>query len=74
MKPTSKLEKDLKNYNSLDCFFKENREELVSENLSAMLFAMLKAKGLTRGEVIKASNLNEVYAYPDFFRRQTALP
>lgn len=74
MKPTSKLEKDLKNYNSLDCFFKENREELVSENLSAMLFAMLKAKGLTRGEVIKASNLNEVYAYQIFSGVRRPLP
>ena len=66
MKPTSKLEKDLKNYNSLDCFFKENRVELVFENLSAMLFPMMNAKGLTRGEGIKASNLNEVYAYQIF--------
>lgn len=62
-KTTSNLEKNLKSYNSLERYFSENETELTAETLESMLQAMIAEKGMTRAEVVKESNLNEVYAY-----------
>lgn len=62
-KNTSHLENELKNSTSLDNFLEEHQEELAHRSLSEQLVAMLEAKGLTKAEVVKESNLNEVYAY-----------
>ena len=40
-----------------------NQEELTGCSLPEQLVAMLAAKGLTKAEVVRESNLNEVYAY-----------
>jgi len=62
-KTTSKLETELKKYNTLDHFLKENKQELSSESLSAQLQDLIAAKGMSRAEAVRESNLNEVYAY-----------
>lgn len=62
-KNTSHLENELKNSTSLDNFLEEHQEELAHRSLSELLVAILEAKGLTKAEVVKESNLNEVYAY-----------
>lgn len=62
-KNTSHLENELKNSTSLDNFLEEHQEELAHRSLSEQLVAMLEVKGLTKAEVVKESNLNEVYAY-----------
>lgn len=63
MKSTSKLEKELKYYNSMDQFFEENKSELAVDSLPHLLQTLIAEKGMTRAEVVKGSNLNEVYAY-----------
>lgn len=62
-KNTSNLENELKSSTSLDDFLEEHQEELTHCSLPAQLAALLEAKGLTKAEVVKESNLNEVYAY-----------
>ena len=62
-KNTSHLENELKNSTSLDIFLEEHQEELTHCSLSEQLVTMLESKGLTKAEVVKESNLNEVYAY-----------
>lgn len=62
-KNTSHLENELKNSTSLDNFLEEHQEELTHCSLSEQLVTMLESKGLTKAEVVKESNLNEVYAY-----------
>lgn len=62
-KNTSHLENELKNSTSLDSFLEEHQEELTGCSLPEQLVAMLAAKGLTKAEVVRESNLNEVYAY-----------
>lgn len=62
-KTTSKLEKNLKEYNTLNRYFDENKDELATETLAAQLQNLIEAKGLSRAEVVKESNLNEIYAY-----------
>ncbi len=62
-KNTSHLENELKNSTSLDNFLEEHQEELTRCSLSEQLVTMLESKGLTKAEVVKESNLNEVYAY-----------
>ncbi len=62
-KTTSKLETELRKYNTLDHFLEENKQELASENLSTQLQNLIAAKNMSRAEVVRESNLNEVYAY-----------
>ena len=62
-KNTSHLENELKISTSLDNFLEEHKEVLSHCSLSEQLVTMLESKGLTKAEVVKESNLNEVYAY-----------
>lgn len=62
-KSTSNLENELKKSESLDTFLKENREELAMDSLSSMIQELIEKKGMTRADVVRESNLNEIYAY-----------
>ncbi len=62
-KSTSNLENELKRSESLDSFLKENREELAVDSLPDQIQELLDEKGLTKADVVKESNLNEIYAY-----------
>ena len=62
-KTTSHLENELKNSTSLDTFLEKHQDELSDCSLSDQLGKMLQKKGLTKAEVVKECNLNEVYAY-----------
>ncbi len=62
-KSTSKLEKSLKDYNSIDSFLNDNSNELISQSLPSQLQEIIEDKGLTRAQVVKNSNLNQVYGY-----------
>lgn len=62
-KSTSSLENELKNCESLDSFLKRNQNELSKDTLTDQLQSLIEAKSLTKSDVVKASNLNEVYAY-----------
>ena len=62
-KTTSHLENELKNSTSLDTFLEKHQDELSDCSLSDQLGKLLRKKGLSKAEVVKECNLNEVYAY-----------
>ena len=62
-KTTSHLENELKNSTSLDTFLEKHQDELSDCSLSYQLGKLLRKKGLTKAEVVRECNLNEVYAY-----------
>ena len=62
-KTTSHLENELKNSTSLDTFLEKHQDELSDCSLSDQPGKLLRKKGLTKAEVVKECNLNEVYAY-----------
>ena len=62
-KTTSHLENELKNSTSLDTFLEKHQDELSDCSLSDQLGKLLRKKGLSKAEVVREFNLNEVYAY-----------
>ena len=62
-KSTANLENELRSCDSLDTFLQENRDELSTDSLTVQLQTLIASKGMTKTDVVKASNLNEVYAY-----------
>lgn len=62
-KTTTNLENELKSCNTLENFLKVNRDELSTFSLAEQIQTLIASKALTRSDVVKASNLNEVYAY-----------
>lgn len=62
-KSTSNLEKELKNCKSLDSFLEQNQNELSTYSLTTHLQSLISSHNMTKTDVVKASNLNEVYAY-----------
>ena len=62
-KTTTNLENELKSCDTLENFLKVNRDELSTFSLAEQIQTLIASKGLTRSDVVKASNLNEVYAY-----------
>lgn len=65
-KDTSKIVEELKLCPDFNTFYNENKEYMVSESLSQLLSRLLARKGLRKAEVIRRSELSEVYAYQIF--------
>ena len=65
-KSTQELLDALSGARDLDQFMEENRACFDRRRLAEFLQQYMKEKGLKRGEVIRASQLNEVYAYQIF--------
>ena len=62
-KSTSNLENELKRSHSIDAYLEINQEELADDSLPALLQALLTEKGMTKADVVRESNMNEIYAY-----------
>lgn len=65
-KNTSKIVEELGLCPDFKTFYNENKEYLITDNLSAMLDRLLKEKNLKKSTVIKAAEISEVYAYQIF--------
>lgn len=65
-KDTSKIVEELGLCADFKTFYNENKEYMVSATLSQMLNDLIKEKGLTKSEVIRKSELSEVYSYQIF--------
>lgn len=65
-KDTSKIVEELGLCPDFKTFYDENKEYMVSCSLADMLGDLLKQKGLTKSQVIKNSEMSEVYAYQIF--------
>ena len=65
-KDTEQLQHELKDADSMEAFFAENGEHLRQLTLAEYLGQLLEEKGLTKAEVVRRSNLDQVYGYHIF--------
>lgn len=65
-RPTDELMGDLLKSNNIDEYMKDNAEYMIDGTLAKHLDELLEEKDLTKAEVIRASQLNEIYAYQIF--------
>lgn len=65
-KDTSKIVEELGLCADFKTFYNENKEYMMSASLSQMLNDLIKEKGLKKSEVIRKSELSEVYSYQIF--------
>lgn len=65
-KDTSKLVEELGLCPDFQTFYNENREYMMDRSLSELLCEQLDRRGLKKSQVIRASELSEVYAYQIF--------
>ena len=66
VKDTAKIVEELGLCDDFKTFYDENKEYMVSDNLSEMLHNLQREKGLRKTDIIKRSELSEVYAYQIF--------
>ena len=62
-KSTTNLENELKSCATLEDFLNQNQSELSNAPLAEHIQNMIASKSMTRADVVKACNLNEIYAY-----------
>ena len=65
-KDTSEIVKELGLCPDFQTFYEENKEHMISANLAQLLDELLKQKDLRKSQVIKDSELSEVYGYQIF--------
>ena len=65
-KDTAKIVEELKLCSDFKTFYSDNKEYIASETLSQMLNNFAMEKGLTKAEIIKNSEMSEVYGYQIF--------
>ena len=65
-KDTETLQHELKEADSMEAFFAENGAHLRRLTLADYLAQLLEEKGLTKAEVVRRSNLHQVYGYHIF--------
>ena len=65
-KDTSKIVEELGLCPDFTTFYNENKQYLITTTLSEMLEQLLNKKGLKKSDVIKQSEMSEVYGYQIF--------
>ena len=66
IKDTAKIVEELGLCNDFKTFYDENREYMVTATLVEMLRDLQEQKGLRKSDIIRHSELSEVYAYQIF--------
>ena len=66
MKDTSKILKELKLCEDFKTFYRENNDFLVTSSLSEQLLSLMKKHSLRKTDVIRKSEISEIYAYQIF--------
>lgn len=66
MKNTEDLLKELSQADNINDFLKDNEDSFADVTLSEYLTGLLEEKGLTKADVIKRSELSDIYAYQIF--------
>ncbi len=66
VKDTAKILAELQRCESFKKFYNKNNDYMVNATLSQMLNDLLKSKGLKKSEVIRKSEISEVYCYKIF--------
>lgn len=65
-KDTAKIVEELQLNDNFRTFYDENKDYLITQSLGELLTQFLKEQGLTKPEVVKRSDLSEVYVYQIF--------
>lgn len=65
-KDTSEIVKELGLSPDFQTFYDENKEYMISADLTGLLAELLNSKGLKKSQVIKNAELSEVYGYQIF--------
>lgn len=65
-KDTSEIVKELGLCPDFQTFYRENKDYMVDQTLSALLTQLLESKGLKKSQVIKNAEFSEVYGYQIF--------
>ena len=65
-KDTSEIVKELGLFPDFRTFYNENKEHMISVDLPQLLAEILEKKGLKKSQVIKCSELSEIYGYQIF--------
>ena len=65
-KDTSEIVKELGLCDDFKTFYSENKDYMITGTLAEMLDRLLKQKGLKKSQVIKNSEVSEIYAYQIF--------
>ncbi len=65
-KDTSEIVKELGLCQDFQTFYNENKEYMISADLSELLSELLQSKGLHKSKVIRNAELSEVYGYQIF--------
>ena len=66
MKDTSKIVEELGLCPDFTTFYSENRDHMITASLAQQLKDIISAKGLSKTQIIKNSEISEVYAYQIF--------
>lgn len=66
MKDTSKIIEELGLCADFRTFYNENKDYMISSTLSEMLEQIITSKGLKKSQIIKNSEISEIYAYQIF--------
>jgi len=70
-KITQELEKELSSCAQLHAFLEKNLESMQERSVADLLRIRMEEKGLSRTEVIAASDLNDIYAHQIFSGKRT---
>lgn len=70
-KHTSDLMNELNHTSHIDKYLKENKDYLIDQTLSNFLCSKLEEKSLSKNDVIKKSDINEIYGYQIFSGKRT---
>lgn len=62
-KDTKQLEEELRSFSNFESFYNENRDIICEISLSKYLQEIISKKSLDKNEIIKKSELSEIYAY-----------
>ncbi len=65
-KDTSEMLKELENCSDFKEFFSENQENIAKTELRENLEALLKKYNIKKADAVRASEINEIYAYQIF--------
>ena len=65
-KDTTKIVEELELCDDFRTFYDEHKDYMIKDSLSVLLNRLMKEKSLKKSQVIKASELSEVYAYQIF--------
>ena len=70
-KATTDLLNELNSSSHIDQYLKENDEYMIDQTLSIYLCDILERKSLSKADVIKKSDINEIYGYQIFSGKRT---